>query len=257
MSELKRQAKTDSVQWLHVATFYVLACAISWPFFWWRDMESQSFREWGVPGILKTASIMWGPGLAAIICLVLFRKSHKRTITLLGTSPWRSLVLWVSPWFLLGILGGPGQDGISGHLFGFLLPVVALFSVLGEEVGWRGFLQDALRPLRPIYRYLLIGYLWEIWHFTNRTRGKTVIAVIFTVLIAGLIASLLSWLIGRATDRTRAILVAALMHGLVNATFEFAYWQAYIAIGFALALLALFLWRWPQPVQDSQTVSSR
>jgi len=33
-------------------------------------------------------------------------------------------------------------------------------SILGEELGWRGFLQDALRPLSPVKRFVLIG-VWS------------------------------------------------------------------------------------------------
>ena len=41
----------------------------------------------------------------------------------------------------------------------FLVMVVGrgFFQVLGEELGWRGFLQDALRPLPRMRRYVLIG----------------------------------------------------------------------------------------------------
>jgi hypothetical protein len=42
-------------------------------------------------------------------------------------------------------------------------------SILGEELRWRGFLQDALRPLPPVKRFVLIGVMWEFWHFTTRT----------------------------------------------------------------------------------------
>ena len=96
-----RREKPLTVNWVAVATFYVLACTVSWPFFWWRDMASESWRAWAVPGPLKTASYMWGPGLAALLCFYLFRRRHRRTVTMLGTSRWRSLAFYLVPLALL------------------------------------------------------------------------------------------------------------------------------------------------------------
>lgn len=55
------------VNWVSVVVYYLLACVVSWPFFWWRDMNPESWKAWGIPGILKTYSYMWGPGIAALI----------------------------------------------------------------------------------------------------------------------------------------------------------------------------------------------
>ena len=55
------------VDWKAVGLYYVLACAISWPSFWWRDMHTASWVAWRVPGFLRMAPIMWGPGIAALV----------------------------------------------------------------------------------------------------------------------------------------------------------------------------------------------
>jgi membrane protease YdiL (CAAX protease family) len=41
--------------------------------------------------------------------------------------------------------------------------VVAVFA-LGEEIGWRGFLLPALRPLGPVPALVLTGAIWGFWH---------------------------------------------------------------------------------------------
>ena len=66
------------------------------------------------------------------------------------------------------------------------LSVIGFFNILGEELGWRGFLQDALRPLARLPRYVLLGAIWEFWHFTNRTHQGSLaeIAYSFDVLKA-------------------------------------------------------------------------
>lgn len=73
------------VNWIEIAAFYFLACALSWPFFWWRDIHPESWWTWQFPltnrnspltFILKNAILMWGPGVAALVCLQVFRKNH-------------------------------------------------------------------------------------------------------------------------------------------------------------------------------------
>ena len=44
-------------------------------------------------------------------------------------------------------------------------------STLGEELGWRGFLQGSLRPLGRVRGYLLVALMWEAWHFTSHLKG--------------------------------------------------------------------------------------
>ena len=85
--------KEHKVNWKSVILFYFLACLFSWPFFWWRDIESESWIAWNVPAFIKTGSYMWGPGVAALICFFTFKKSHKRTITFFGSSFIKSLIL--------------------------------------------------------------------------------------------------------------------------------------------------------------------
>ena len=65
-----------------------------------------------------------------------------------------------------------------------VLAVLGFFNILGEELGWRGFLQDALRPLPRGWRYLPIGILWEFWHFTNRTHGPDAGATVRGLMVS-------------------------------------------------------------------------
>src|SRR5688572_18249467 len=101
-------SKTTRVHWLSVCVYYVLACAISWPFFWWRDMNSEAWRDWQIPQFIKTWSYMWGPGIAALICFFLFRKTHKKTIRFFGTSLFRSVLFYLMPILGLAIVGVEG-----------------------------------------------------------------------------------------------------------------------------------------------------
>lgn len=157
-----------TIDWRAVIAFFVLACAWSWPFLWWRDMHPDSFRAFPLPHPLKNTLVMWGPGLAALVCLRLFRASHRRTVAMAGGASWRALAFYALPMLVLALVGV--QDGGSGGTVRALVLAIAAIgfvNILGEELGWRGFLQDALRPLARPQRYLLIGLMWVAWHFTN------------------------------------------------------------------------------------------
>ncbi|MBX2904910.1 MAG: CPBP family intramembrane metalloprotease [Taibaiella sp.] len=239
---MELQSTTGKVKWLHVIVYYLLACAISWPFFWWRDILH--WQGFNAPGILKTVSIMWGPGMAALMCLYLFRKSHRRTVSLLGNNPVRSLIFWFAPLVLLAILGVREGSGAVSHTLPLLISVMAVFTIMGEEVGWRGFLQDALRPLKPAQRYVLIGVLWEAWHFTNRVHGKTLMQATLLVGLFLIVTIGLSFLIGMAVEKSKSIVVATAIHGWVDLMFEMPGITSYISAAFAVLLWIYLLKTW-------------
>src|SRR5688572_918710 len=142
--QISNQQRTR-VNCTSVIVFYLLACAVSWPFFWWRDINSDSWDALQIPGFIKTWSYMWGPGISALICFWLFRKSHIRTITFFGTSRRKSLAFYFLPVLALCIPGIKDGDETS-HVLPLAFSIIGFISILGEELGWRGFLQDTLRP---------------------------------------------------------------------------------------------------------------
>lgn len=245
--EMKSTPKS-TVRWLPIVAYYLLACAISWPFFWWRDMANESWRAWHIPGVLKSTSYMWGPGLAAFLCFWIFRRTHKRVITVAGSSLARSLLFYIIPLGAFALVGAPGQEGIFGHVLPLVIIGTSFLTVFGEELGWRGFLQDALRPLSPLQRYVLIGVLWEFWHFTNRIVGTEMyqvssVALVLAVSYPAVIA--LSWLIGMAVERSRSLIVAHSIHLWVNLLFEFASWQTSVIFGLTVIFWLFLLKTWP------------
>jgi membrane protease YdiL (CAAX protease family) len=192
---------------------------------------------------------MWGPGLAALAVLGLHRVHHPRTIRFFGPSRRWSLSFFVLPLITLATVYAP-IVGSRAAIVG-VLAVLGFFNVLGEELGWRGFLQDALRPLPRGWRYLTIGILWEFWHFTNRTHGSDVGATVRGLMVSYPTVIALSVVIGEATDRTGSLVVAVTLHFWIDTLFEVPRlvdgpaWPTYLVFGLSLVLWAVLLWVWP------------
>jgi uncharacterized protein len=242
-----------SPDWRAVAVFLVLACAWSWPLFWLRDMLPDSYRALPLPYPLKTALLMWGPGIAALICLRLFGSRHRRTITVGGNAPWHAVLFYVVPMLALAVVGIESAEfGGAAHAMVLVLAVIGFVNVLGEELGWRGFLQDALRPLGRVQRYLLIGLMWAAWHFTNlfAHRDGAELWIYLAWYLPLTVA--LSALIGEATDRSRAVIVAVTLHAWMNLLFEFGSPGTYAVFGCAVAFWSWMLWRWPRGEREPQ-----
>jgi membrane protease YdiL (CAAX protease family) len=122
-----------------------------------------------------------GPSIAALLVIGLgsglagLRNFVKRCFNIRNIRP----VLWVGS-LLVPILvvssaavvviigGGAWQSEKVNELWPQALanaPVVLLFIALGEEPGWRGFLQPELQSrYRPIVSAIIIWAVWGLWH---------------------------------------------------------------------------------------------
>jgi membrane protease YdiL (CAAX protease family) len=170
-----------------------------------------------LPPPLLSLGFMWGPGIAALVCWRLFRAEVSRPWTFWGG--WRFAVRFFAVPLLVLVAVLWVVVGAKALL---LLPLAGLFGflmTLGEELGWRGWLQEALRPLGRWARYPLIGLLWEVWHLRF---GRAIFdgAPWSSVLLAevGWLAAtiLISAVIGEAFERGRALVVAVTLHLWLN-----------------------------------------
>ena len=124
------------VNWKSVAAYYAVACLWSWPFYWRRDiLHVPDTPITTISKLLIHWGLMWGPGIAALLCMAAFRRSHHRVITLGGNSWGRSILFYAAPFLLLA--------AFRVHvLYAYDRPaLIAAFpmfvSILGEELGWR------------------------------------------------------------------------------------------------------------------------
>lgn len=119
---------------------------------------------------------------------------------------------------LIGVVGGASPLADAPPLLGLLLavPVVlatqAVFAI-GEEAGWRGWLQSTLEPLGFWRMSLAIGGLWALWHLpvvlALGLSGREMVSYLGTIVAVAPLLSVLRRLSGTAW-------AAIIGHGLLN-----------------------------------------
>jgi uncharacterized protein len=217
------------------ATVYILlAYGVSWA--WWLPLAltHQVIGAGGwpthVPGLVGPAIAAW-----AVSWLVQGPRGLRRLLA--RVARWRIGWWWLvagSPLLMLGvsmlvevIVGQPiptlrSFAQINGFPAWGLLGVLALLvmAALGEEAGWRGFLQPTLqRRVRPLLAMLVVAIVWAGWHapllaIVGNYRGFTVATLVGFII--GLICGgvVLGWLY----NRTGSVLAVALWHATYNLT---------------------------------------
>ena len=248
--------------------FVVLAYALSWA--WvvpWAAGKATVVDGRGWPTHLPA---LLGPSLAAVVCTAL---AGRRALRDLGRSMLRWRIGWrwwlaaTSPLLALLVVlaalavsgagvpaaaefarfsGVPAAWGLLG-----VAAVVVIIGGLGEETGWRGYLQPTLqRRFAVLPATGLVAVTWAAWHaplFWLIGTYEDFPPVMLPVFVGGLAAGsvVLAWL----NNRTRSVLACAVWHGTYNlagATAAAAAGAGVIAaaiwtfvVGLAVVLLAL------------------
>ncbi|KAB1065107.1 CPBP family intramembrane glutamic endopeptidase [Salibacter halophilus] len=228
-----------------VILFYSIACAIAWPIF----LNMSWFQSWlsplGIPAVNPYLFIMWGPGVAALLSYTFFRKKIVRHVSLFGKQILRSLLFFLGPWFFFFFLhlAFPFSEQYKPVNFLLIIPISFVFTI-GEELGWRGFLQDTLRPVPALWRWLTIGLLWEFWHIRFLWISETISEGMLRTLplLAGSIA--LSFLLGYSTERSKSLLVPVTLHIWANNLMQSTHWVTFVTVGLSFILWFYLLKNW-------------
>lgn len=150
-----------------VSTFLLLTFVIS----------SYSYYSMYIFGNEKDVALtfMWAPGIAAILTKVL----HNEKINDLG---WRlgerkylllgffipllyATIIYTSVW-LTGLGKFTPQPLYKLLILSTIGLVIACFTALGEEIGWRGFLfPELIKKTNFTKASIITGCIWAIWHF--------------------------------------------------------------------------------------------
>lgn len=191
-----------------IVVFFAWLCTFTW--------IAKYFSAYGFVGSLILGLIIgWTPALLAFISWQLFGKENK-TSSLLGTWSHGALIMAFIPAIVFGIFGYQNESGLNPHIAGFLFGLFFLIYALGEEIGWRGYMHDALSPKPILVRGLLIGIVWYIWHlWFLQESGMDPILILKGLAIIVPTAILFSWLV----SENRSWLAMAAFHCVGNIGF--------------------------------------
>lgn len=192
-----------------ILSYIVIAFAFSWAF---TALVSVSV----VFGLIA----LFGPAVAAIVV------SRAE-----GTSSelWQRIRHWRLPlgWYLaafalpfaVAAVGRAVYALTGGAALGFgtisAIELVIFVLVIGEEIGWRGFLQPRLRARTGLLAAgLTTGIVWTLWHLPIYLQPSTGLSA-FLVFAWWVLP--LAVVMGFVAERTRySVLVATVLHGAAN-----------------------------------------
>ncbi len=199
---------TKKINWKKVIGFYSLAFVLAYPFnsFMTIEIHHRIFE-----GTFLYKSAFLPAGLATLIVGLLalkFDKSVVKEVTFLGINKTKNLVISFIPLTVFTISGLQNPYNLEPHLFGFLISLVFLIYAFTEEIFWRGYLINVLKPLGKFKNYLVLGLLWWFWHVPFGNDNNFI--SFFVMIVGG------SFLIGKFVEATKSFLTTAAIHSIMN-----------------------------------------
>jgi len=155
-------------------------------------------------GFIKTILQGAGPAIGALFVFILFKVPV--VMTLKGN--FRNILIPFSIYWLLPIAVITSASYLTKGTFPILLIMSILIYGLLEEIGWRGFLQQQLKPLPRFLGILVLTVMWFVWHLNFDLSTSNLI--FFMILLFG------TWGIGLVADRTNSLLAVSAFHSLNN-----------------------------------------
>jgi uncharacterized protein len=211
-----------------IVTFFVLTFALTWgvwlPFWVFGEPGGDLVRIMGT----------FGPTLAALILTTTYDGSAGLLRLLRGLFIWRI----GCPWYLFSLLGTAAivlpsiwlhvrlggdsptfNDAEDWYLIFVYFFYILFLSVLGEEIGWRGY---ALPWLQGRYNALtssiILGLVWGIWHaplFLTTDGFHNTIPFTLFILQAVALSIIMTWLFNNSRG---SLLIVIVFHAASNTT---------------------------------------
>jgi membrane protease YdiL (CAAX protease family) len=208
--------------------------------------------------VLIAAGYMLSPAIAHVLTRLITREGWRQMYLI--PNPRREWPFWLMAWFgpaVLTILGGALFFAIFPHYFDaglatltamlaagggpalnpwlivviqtaaaiLIAPLINSFFTLGEEFGWRAYLQPKLLPLGVRPMFVISGLIWGVWHWPIIAMGHNygldypgapwlgLLAMVWFTFIVGIF---LGWLTLRAGSVWPAVIGHAALNGIAN-----------------------------------------
>ncbi len=212
-NNMKDEMKKNNISWKRVVVFFIIATLIS-NIFRFDIFEFKSELE-KLPSwiFIFTTFLLEGSGvlIGALIIIPFLKKERKTEISLFGTSKSKSIIMAIIPIIILTIIGVTNDFGMENHFYGFVAASGTFLYCIMEEYGWRGYLQEELKILKPWGKYLIIGFIWYLWHLTFLTKASVGNNLFFLgMMVLG------SWGIGQVAESTKSIIASACFHMIIQ-----------------------------------------
>lgn len=238
--------------------------------------------------IIGAFAFMWGPAIAALICAFIFDPANILLtlgikpkfnrwllwawfIPVAGTALATAITVFLSDVSLISIETGMAREikalGLTmadanlppGGIL--MLPVFALtlgslvnaILLISEELGWRGYLWQALIGRGFITTSLVSGIVWGLWHLPliwmgYNYPGQPVLGSLLMVLVCVLVSFPIGWV----RLKNGSVWAASLFHGVFNAVAPISLlflsnsdmpWRGILGVGgfISFGIIALFI----------------
>jgi len=253
----RRDGRSRPVPWLTLGVFVVIAELLAWaavlPLWLSGGLDNPllplvEFAMMLAPSVAALVAVffIWRPKRPASALGVTFPGGFKNQGVYLGLG---LLLPPIATFAALAVASLSGAGDISTNALAATLPahggpagdvplpivvitlaltpinaIIGAVAALGEEIGWRGRLLPALRPLGTWPALVLSGTIWGLWHTPIILLGyhfdqPNILGVINMVILSVLLGAVLGWL----RMRSGAVWAPALAHGGFNA------WQTAIS----------------------------
>ena len=203
----------NKISYMRVIIFILISFSLSNIFRFDIFGTKESLEKLPTWAYLFSMVLLEGSGvfLGAILAILWLRKERKTEISFFGTSRNKGLLMAIVPVLLLTAIGVKNEYGIQANLYGLMAVSGSLVYCIMEEFGWRGYLQEEFKGMKPVLRYLLIGSIWYAWHLSFLTKATWSENLFFLgMLIFG------SWGIGQVAQSTFSILASACFHLVIQ-----------------------------------------
>lgn len=232
---------------LRISVFYVLT--------WFFLILLGGFQQ--ATGLLppEIGLAQWGPGIAALLMLAIFRKDgHKITFFSKDVPAQKYIYAALIPVgvglivFVIKSLMSiePSADApVYGSMISLILWMP--FGAIGEELGWRGYLHKKLDTrIRGLVSSLLVGVLWMPIHVAFFGEGP-----VFLLFLALLIISYSIVIYALVQDTNFNVLLASIFHLAINLTnllfldviYETSFMIVNAIVWVAVAVVVIFMKR--------------